>query len=73
MNKQSIKCWAAINKNGFLVLFENEPKRNEVVGKWEGKLYVNSLVYNALKDLVERANLSWNNEPEYFEFEPKAE
>ena len=67
----TIKTWAAVNKNGFLLLFTNEPTRNDNTGKWEGELYVNSAIHKMLGPLVEQANMSWENDPEYFEFEIK--
>lgn len=73
MEKKPIKnkCWAAVNKSGFVVLFTDEPKRNEETGKWEGNLYVNSVVYAAIKDIFEKASWNWEKEAEYFEFGPK--
>lgn len=68
MDKKTIKVWAARNKNGFLVLTSNKPKKNESAGRWEGTYYINSRVYNVIKDLFDKANMNWQNEPEYFEF-----
>ena len=65
----TIKVWAGVNKNGFLVLFTKEPKRNVAAGKWEGEMYINSAIYKMLTNLVEQAKMSWENEAEYFEFE----
>ena len=64
----SIKCWAAVNKNGFISLFTDQPQRNTDTGKWEGNLYLNSVIYKMIVDLFEKANFSWMNDPEYFEF-----
>jgi hypothetical protein len=66
--KKSIKCWACINKNGFLVLFTQEPKRNVETGKWEGEFYLNSVIYKIIKDLFENTVRTWENDAEYFEF-----
>lgn len=66
--KKSIKCWAGINKNGFLVLFTQEPKRNVETGKWEGEFYLNSVIYKIIKDLFENTVRTWENDAEYFEF-----
>lgn len=68
-NKISIKCWAGVNKNGFLCLFSEQPKRNINTGKWEGLFYVNSVIYKIIKDLFDKVNFNWEREPEYFEFE----
>ena len=62
------KCWAAVNKNGFVSLFTDKPTRNEETGRWEGKLYINSAAYKAIKDLFEKVSFGWNRDAEYFEF-----
>lgn len=67
-NKKTIKVWAAVNKNGFLVLTTDKPTKNMKSGKWEGNYYVNSTIYNMVKDLFSKANFNWQNEAEYFEF-----
>ena len=69
----TIKCWAAINRNGFICLFTDKPQRNKEIGKWEGKLYVNSVVYKMIKDLFDKASFSWEEDAEYFEFGTKKE
>jgi hypothetical protein len=68
MENIGLKCWAAVNKNGFLVLFTEQPKRNEKTCKWEGNLYVNSVLYKTIKELFDKVNFNWEKEPEYFEF-----
>ena len=41
------------------------PKRNEKTGKWDSEFpFVNSLVYDQVVVLVEKAGLKWENEPE---------
>lgn len=67
----TIKTWAGVNKNGFLMLFTKEPKRNTETNKWEGEPYVNSVIYKMLTNLVEKAGMNWDNDAEYFEFEIK--
>ena len=67
----SRKCWVAVNKNGFICLFTDTPKRNTDTGRWEGNLYVDSVIYKIVKDLVNKVCMSWNNEPEFFEFSNK--
>lgn len=68
---KSKKCWAACNKDGFITLFTEQPKRNIETGKWEGPIYINSVVYKAIKDLFEKVCFSWEREAEYFEFGDK--
>lgn len=56
--------WVAMQKNGTLVLFSEEPKRNES-GNWYGNLYINSLFYEKLnKELkLSDMNNSWEAQP----------
>lgn len=57
--------WFAINKNGFIGLYAEEPKRNNETGKWESKYpFVNSLIYDQITKMIEKSNLSWESEPE---------
>ena len=69
--EKSRECWVAVNKNGFIVLFTKEPKRNIEAGKWEGNLYADSVIYNIMKDIVKKGKMTWESEPEYFSFENK--
>mgnify|MGYP006376981741 CR=1 FL=1 len=32
---KTVKLWIAVNKNQSIVMFSEEPKRNEKFGKWE--------------------------------------
>ena len=63
---KNIGVWFSINKNGFLNLSIDEPKRNSKLNKWEFKFpYLNSVAYKEIKDLVEKAKINWEHEPEY--------
>ncbi len=63
---KNIGIWFSVNKNGFLNLSIDEPKRNEKTKKWELKFpYLNSVVYEEIKDLVEKAKIGWDHEAEY--------
>lgn len=66
--KQERECWLAVNRNGFIGLYTKMPVRNEKTGKWEGELYCDSVVYKIMEDLVAKANVTWENDPEYFSF-----
>lgn len=68
METKSRKCWIAVNKNGFICTFTDQPIRNEETGKWNGNYYVDSIIYKIIKDLVIKSKMNWNNEPEFFEF-----
>ena len=64
------KCWVAVNKNGFICMFVNEPTRNLELGKWEGEIYLDSLIYKTISSVI-CAKMTWENEAEFFEFSPK--
>lgn len=55
--------WIAVNKNGVIVMFiDDEPIKNEKTGKWEGKYFVNSLLYKDICELVKKSNITWDCE-----------
>ncbi len=63
---KNIGIWFSINKNGFLNLSIDEPKRNNATKKWEFKYpYLNSVVYGEISDLVEKTKIGWDHEAEY--------
>ena len=60
-----ITIWFAVNKNGFVGLYADEPKRNNELGKWESKHpFVNSIIYEQIVNLAEKSNLTWDKDPE---------
>ena len=60
-----ITVWFAVNKNGFVGLYSDEPKRNKDIGKWESKLpFINSVIYEQIIDLVQKTSMTWDKEPE---------
>ena len=67
-NKYTVKVWAAVNADGYIGLYNEEPTRNEQTRKWECKFpYCNQIVYNQFSSLVRQAGMTWQHEPEYFE------
>ena len=65
MNK-SVDIWVSINKNGFINMTIDKPERNTDVGKWTYKQsFVNSVIYNEIKQLVEHSHLTWESESEF--------
>lgn len=60
-----IKVWIAITKDGKLQMFSNVPKRGKE--SWIGNFYVNSLIYENIKDMINNSSLSWASEPEFLE------
>ena len=63
-----IKFWLAVNKNGFIGMYCTEPTRNKEAGVWESKrVYLNSVVYPQICQMVKNVKMTWDNEPEVFE------
>ena len=68
--KHTVKAWVYVNKNGFIGMSLDEPKKDLKNGKWKVKYpYVNSLLYNSVKQIVEKTNMNWQSEAEFFETE----
>ena len=68
--KKSIKVWAGVNKNGKLSLHGEQPVRDEDRGIWVSKLpFVNSVLYNQVATMFEKANITWTNDCEFLEFQ----
>lgn len=67
MASKTIGVWFGINKNGFVSLHLEEPKREG--NKWvSNKPYCNSIIQKQIEDLVKRALFNWEMECEYLEF-----
>lgn len=60
-----IKIWIGISKNNKIQIFSKIPKRGKEC--WLGDFYVNSIIYNSIKDMIKNSTLSWRDEPEYLE------
>ena len=68
--KKSIKVWAGVNKNGKLSLHGEQPVRDEDRGIWVSKLpFVNSVLYDQVATMFEKANITWTNDCEFLEFQ----
>ena len=68
--KKSIKVWAGVNKNGKLSLHGEQPVRDEGRGIWVSKLpFVNSVLYDQVATMFEKANITWTNDCEFLEFQ----
>lgn len=63
-----ITIWAAINKNGKLALYTDKPFKDLNQGIWVGKYpYLNSIVFNNLKGMIEKTEMNWECDPEPFQ------
>lgn len=61
----TVTVWFAVNKNGYVNMHLVEPIKNEKTGKWESKYpFVNSIVYDGIKKLVEKSKMNWQSEAE---------
>lgn len=68
--QKTIQVWFAVNKNGFVGMFLDEPTRNENTGKWDSDHYfVNSLIYPQICEIVEKAKMTWEAEPQVISFQ----
>ncbi len=67
MMKNKIGVWFTKSKDGTLLLFVDEPKKDN--GKWVGNYYVNSLIYNNLANMLKKSSYSFNDEAQYIEFQ----
>ena len=69
-NQKTIQVWFAVNKNGFVGMWLDKPERNEDIGKWESNhCFVNSLIYPQICQLVEKAKMDWESDPEVVSFQ----
>ncbi|MCH5167449.1 MAG: hypothetical protein J1F35_06090 [Erysipelotrichales bacterium] len=64
LNK-SIPVWIAIAKNEAIQIFTKEPKRGK--SSWRGEYYINSIIYESIKEMVNNSSLTWASEPEFLE------
>lgn len=59
------EIWFGINKDGSFAAFSEEPHRNNKTGRWEGNYpFIGSTIYNELKGLVEKSNITWESDIE---------
>lgn len=70
---QDIRIWVAISNDRNMLMFVNEPKRDEENKKWIGNYYCNSVAYNYLMQMLgDQINqLSFDNEPFFITLEYK--
>ena len=69
---KSVQIWFAVNKNGQVRMFLDNPKRNINKGIWESKCpYINSLLYKDICQVVQQAKMTYENNPECLEIQFK--
>lgn len=62
--------WVAMNKNGSVRMFLDEPIRNRTTGRWESKRpFVNSKLYEDIIKIIEHSSVTWESEPNFFEIQ----
>ena len=67
--RKPIEIWVAISKNNTIQLFSKLPIRGNAC--WIGENYINSIIYDSIKDMIKNSTLSWNSEPEFLELSYK--
>lgn len=65
MNKLNI--YIVVNKDKALRMFVDEPYREGDV--WKGKPFVNSVLYNQLAPIIEKAGLTFESNPEIIQID----
>lgn len=65
--KEKIGIWFAKSKNGQVLMFTSEPKKTDL--GWTGNFYVNSIIYENLNNMLKNTQFSYNDDPQYIEFQ----
>ena len=72
MTDKAIQIWFGVNKQDYLQLFLDEPKKDMKVGKYVGKYpFVNSLWYDEMYKMVKAAGMTWESEPQCLDIKIK--
>lgn len=66
MIKDQISIWFAKSKDGQLLMFTSEPRKT--VTSWVGNFYVNSVIYENLKNMLNGTSFSFDDEPQFIQF-----
>lgn len=60
--------FVTLDKKNNVYLWLDEPKRESDADVYKGKyLYLNSVRYKEISELVKKSSLTWNSEPVVFE------
>lgn len=69
---KSVAIWFAVNKNGDVRMFLDNPVKNTQLGVWEStKPFVNSVLYKEICQIVQQAKMNFENNPEVIEIQIK--
>lgn len=58
--------WFGVNEDGKLFLFTSEPHREG--NHWEGDFFLNSIIHENIKSMLNGSKYSWKDEPQCLEF-----
>lgn len=64
--KSKLVVWFAMNEDKTLFLFTSEPHR--VNNHWEGNFFLNSIIQENIKSMLNGSSYSWKDEPQCLEF-----
>lgn len=65
--KKTLEIWVAVNKNGDVRMFADEPVRNNDTGKWESKHpFVNCIMQKEFEELCTKTKITWEMDPNPF-------
>ena len=65
---KTLKIWVGVNGNGFVCIHAEQPHRDDKNRRWISTApFCNSLLQEQLEYVIKKANLTWNDDIEYFE------
>ena len=65
---KTIKLWVGVNGNGFIYMHPEQPIRDNEHKRWLSNApFCNSLLQTELEYVIKQANVTWENDTEYFE------
>ena len=64
--KKNLQVWFCVNRNSEIRMFlDIEPKKNEKLGRYEGKNpYVNSVLIKDIEALVKASKITFDTQPQ---------
>lgn len=64
-NKKSIPIWVTKDKAGNMQMFTSKPIKGDQC--WYGDFYVNSMIYQHIKPMIDQSTMTFDSEPEFLE------